>query len=303
MSAPGQTRSWWITIAAIAVLFAAIAALQVRIDAQARAMGEEREELLLRSPAALKQLSLGYDALLADLYWTRAIQYYGERFAKRHSRYDLLWPLLDITTTLDPKLIVAYRFGAIFLSEPAPGGPGQPELAAELARRGIAANPSEWRLYSDLGFIYYWWLQDYANSSAAFLEGSKIPDAPPFLRIMAARVAEKGGALENSRMIWYEIYQSSKDPQVRKKALEMLDGLQAEEDEVHLDELAETYQKRFGRYPASSGELRDAGLLGGIPVDPAGYPYIFGPDGKSRLHPDSTVVIPRPIKTPQVKPK
>jgi len=29
-------------------------------------------------------------------------------------RYDLLYPLLDITTDLDPHLIVAYEFGSCF---------------------------------------------------------------------------------------------------------------------------------------------------------------------------------------------
>jgi hypothetical protein len=78
----------------------------------------------------------------------------------------------------------------------------------------------------------------------------------------------------------------------------MLRGLKAQEDEMHLDELAEAYKKRFGRYPSSAGEMRDAGLLPGIPVDPEGYPYVFGPDGKSRLHPKSPVVIPPPPKLP-----
>ena len=30
-----------------------------------------------RSPKAVKRLSLGYDGLLADIYWTRAVQYFG----------------------------------------------------------------------------------------------------------------------------------------------------------------------------------------------------------------------------------
>jgi len=296
MSDPSRSRPLWTVLVAVPVLFVALAALQVRIDAQARAMGDEREELLLRSPATLKQISLGYDSLLADLYWTRAIQYYGERMGTEHARFDLLWPLLDITTTLDPRLIVAYRFGAVFLSEPRLGA-GRPDLAVELVHRGIAENPLEWRLYADLGFLYYWWLQDYPNAATAYLEGSKIPGAPPLLKIMAARVAEKGGAFETSRMIWLEIYQSSKDPRVRNRALEILAGLRAEEDESHLDEIAETYKQRFGRYPATTAELRDSGLLEGIPVDPVGYPYVFGPDGKSRLDPNSSVVIPAPVKT------
>ena len=298
MNPPSQTRALWAALAGVPLLYAAIAVVQMRIDAQTRTAAQEKEELVLSSPTAVRKLSLGYDSLLADIYWTRAVQYYGSRVGTPHATFDLLWPLLDITTTLDPKLIVAYRFGAIFLSEPGAVGAGRTDLAVELVKRGIAANPDEWRLDADLGFLYYFRMKDYPDAAAAYLEGSRNPKAPPWMRLMAARVAEKGGSFETSRMIWSEIFESTKDPRIRKRALEELQGLKAQEDEQHLDELAEAYQKRFGRYPASMNELRDAGFLPGIPVDPAGYPYVLGHDGKSHLDPESPVVITPEPKSP-----
>lgn len=294
MSVSRPTRPLWATIIATPLLFAAIAALQFRIDVEMRSAAEEKQELLLRSGNVLKKLSLGYDSLLADIYWTRAVQYYGARLGAKGADYELLAPLLDITTTLDPKLIIAYRFGSIFLSERGSAGPGRTDLAIDLVKKGIAANPDEWRLYFDLGFLYYWRLKDYADASAAYLAGSRIPGALPGMKLIAARIAEKGGSIETSRMIWYEIYESSKDPSLRKKALQQLQSLKAEEDETHLDELANQYHKQFGRYPVSPREMRDAGFLPGIPVDPAGFPYVFGADGKSHLSPQSPVVEPKP---------
>ena len=174
MSSPSQTRTLLTAALGIPLLFTATVALQMRIDAHAQT--EQRSDaLLLSSPSAVKKLSLGYDALLADIYWTRVVQYYGERIGVRGAQFDLLWPLLDITTTLDPKLIVAYRFGAIFLSEPGGVGAGRTDLAVQLVKRGIAANPDQWQLYSDLGFLYYWRMKDFPDSAAAYLEGSKSP--------------------------------------------------------------------------------------------------------------------------------
>jgi len=193
MSNPSQTRALWVAVAGVPLLFAAIAALQVKIDAGTRAYTPESEELLLRSGTALKKMSLGYDSLLADIYWTRAVQYYGNRAGIDGAKFDLLWPLLDIATTLDPKLIIAYRFGAIFLSEPPPAGAGRPDLAIELVKRGIAENPEQWHLNADLGFLYYWRMKDYPNAAAAYLDGSKNPKAPVWLKLMAARITEKGG--------------------------------------------------------------------------------------------------------------
>jgi tetratricopeptide (TPR) repeat protein len=298
MRQPSQTHALWAALIGVPVLFAAITVLQMRIDTETRTVAQEKEELLLRSPSVVQKMSLGYDSLLADIYWTRAVQYYGDRLGNKGAKFGLLWPLLDITTTLDPKLIIAYRFGSIFLSETGIGGAGRTDLAIQLVKKGIAANPDEWRLDADLGFLYYWRLKDYANSSAAYLEGSKNPNAPLWLKSMAARMAQKGGSLETSRMIWSEIYESSKDQATRDKAMETLKGLKAEEDEQQLDQIAEQYRNRLGRYPASEAELRDAGFLRGIPVDPAGYAYVFGADGKSSLNPNSTIVIPAEPKSP-----
>lgn len=297
MSRSAPTRIPWSALAGIVLLFAAIAALQGHIDAETSDFALQKQELLLSSPTAIKKLSLGYDSLLGDIYWTRVVQYYGSLVAEPHAKFELLWPLLNITTTLDPKLIVAYRFGAIFLSEPVVGA-NRRDLAIKLVKRGIEANPDNWRLNGDLGFLYYWEMKDYQDAAAAYLDGSKKPGAPPWMKVMAARVSAMGGSIETSRMIWSEIYGSTKDPNVRKMAVQELRVLKAQGDEEHLDELAADYQKRFGHYPASTEELRAAGFVRGIPLDPEGYPYVFGADGKSGLDPRSPIVIPAPPKAP-----
>lgn len=266
------------------LFFIAIGALQARIDANTGSANEAREELLLRSGAVIQKLSLGYNSLLADIYWTRAVQYYGGRVGTAGANFDLLWPLLDLTTTLDPGLIPAYRFGAIFLSEPGNLGAGRTDLAIQLVKRGIAANPDEWRLGTDLGFLYYWRMKDYPNAAAAYLATSKNPKAPPWVKVMAARIEDKGGSLETSRMIWRELYESTQDSTIKNAAQQQLQNLAAQDDEVHLDELVDQYRRRFGHWPASFEQIRAAGLLPGIPVDPMGVPYVLGPDGKSRLN-------------------
>jgi hypothetical protein len=294
----GPVRSLALAVVAVPILFVAIAALQARIDALSTPLMQEKEELLLRSGPLLKKLSLGYDPLLADIYWTRAVQYYGWRVQQRSRSFELLAPLLNITATLDPKLLVAYQFGGIFLSEHPPGGAGRADLAVELVKRGIAANPDEWRLYHELGFLYYTRLKDYPKASEAFLEGSRNPAAPIWMKIMAAHVAENGESLETSRFIWAELYDSTKDESVRKTALEHVQALDAQIALKRLNEISEEYWKKFGRFPASIGELRDAGLVEGELTDPAGYAYVMGPNGMPQLDPHSPIKIdsnkPRP---------
>lgn len=287
-----------LVLLAIPPLFAAVAAVQLGIDARTRSAVDQKQELLLQSPSLVKRMSLGYDPLLADVYWTRSVQYYGARIGKPNEDFGLLWPLLDITVTLDPKLMPAYRFGAIFLSEAPPIGAGRTDLAVELTKRGIAANPDEWRLWADLGFLYYWRLKDYRDASAAYLSASNVPKAPPWLKLMAARVADKGGSVETSRLIWTELFESTSNARMRDIARQKLRGLKAEDDEIHINEAAEEFRQRFGRFPTSTVELHGAGMLPGIPVDPDGFPYVIGPDGKARLFPSSLVIIEQSPENP-----
>ncbi len=290
MSRTSHERPRWKALIAVPVLLASAGLVQRRIDAATRSELAQQQELLVTSGPLLKKLSLGYDSLLADIYWTRAVQYYGARIGKRDANFDSLAPLLEISTTLDPRLIIAYRFGGIFLSEPRPMGAGRTDLAIDLVKRGIAANPNDWRLDYDLGYLYYWRQKDYTDSSAAFLAASKVPNAPLSLKVIAARVAEKGGSIDTSRVIFSQLYESTSDPAVRKAISRQLRALKAEDDIAHLDETIDAFRRRFGRNPASLRELNTAGLLEGIPADPSGFPYVIGPDGRAHLDPDSPVL-------------
>ena len=72
------------------------------------------DALYLNSPKLLKRASLGFDGLMACIYWTRAVQYFGHRHFDSAHTYNELAPLLEITTALDPHLLPAYQFGASF---------------------------------------------------------------------------------------------------------------------------------------------------------------------------------------------
>jgi tetratricopeptide (TPR) repeat protein len=280
----------WLAAIVVPMLFVCVVALQRGIDSQRNILEKQSDELLIQSGPLLKRLSLGYDALLGDLYWTRAVQYYGAKLPTSDRDFHLLAPLLNVATTLDPNLIPAYHFGAFFLSEKQ-GGAGRPDLAVDLVKKGIAANPENIQISADLGFLYYMRLKDYQKAAAAYLETSKIPGATKLFKVLAARIASRGGALDTSRMIWSEVYETTQDEQVKKRALEALKGLKAQSDEMQLDQLAETYRSRLGRYPQSTRELVEAAMIKGIPLDPDGFPYVFGADGKSQLDPKSTVTI------------
>jgi hypothetical protein len=270
--------------------FAGIWRLQHSIDAQLTALHEEHDEVVLSSPKIVKAMSLEYAPLVADIYWTRVVQYYGSRSERRQETLESLWPLLDLATTLDPNLLPAYRFGSTFLAEPKPAGAGQPERAVELLRRGIKQNPEQWRLYQDLGNVYYFALNDNEKASRAYLDGSSVPGAEQWMKLMAARIVERGDTRETSRYLWTEIFQSTQDPSVKENAKVHLILLNVDDDLEHLNELLDEFAKRAGRRAENIKDLISVGLLPGFPADPDGFAYVIGASGKAEVNPQSPLL-------------
>ena len=278
-----------VAVAALVATLAASIAVRIRLDRETETGREFSSVVYVTSGTTLRRLSLGYQGLLADFYWTRAVQYFGRRKLSRTGDFRDLGQILRVTTELDPHLLIAYRFGAIFLAEKPPAGAGQPEEALALIRRGIAANPTYWRLWQDLGFIYYWDLRDYARAAAAFQEGSRQPGADLWMKTLAASVAAQGGELSTSHLLWSEVYSQAGNESIRRSAAEHLAAIKAAEDMAQLDLLLEEFRRRERRPAASIGDLVRAGMLPGQPTDPSGARYGLGQDGRAVLGPRSGV--------------
>ena len=271
-----------VTVVASILLLLSLASsvlLLRRLD-QVRTHATLEEVLYFNSPKLVKRLSLGYDGLLADIYWTRAVQYFGSRHVTRAADYKLLSPLLEITTALDPKLIVAYQFGANFLGPKPPQGAGQPDKAVALLEYGIRNNPDNWKLYYELGFFYYMEKKDYAKAAEAFERGIQVPNAHPFLRVLAAQMAQHAGEFDTARMLWYTTYQSTKEAQIRQNAVEHLQALRVDEDVTRLEEVVAKYRQQTGKLPATMSDLERAGFIRGTPMDPTDRPYKVMADGR-----------------------
>jgi hypothetical protein len=261
-------------------LFAGSIVSRRQVEQQRGAEATLEEILYLPSGKTVKRLSLGYSGLLADIYWTRAVQYFGSKHLKHSRQYDLLYPLLDITTDLDPKLIVAYEYGAVFLSQKTPEGAGQPDKAVLLAEKGIRANPEYWRLCFILGFVHYIDGHDAAAAQAAFERGSRVPGALPWMKVMAARMAERSKDINTSIILWQAVYETTPDKTVKDTAQSHLASLQAERDIAELERRVEVYRQRTGALPVSWADMIRAGVIPGIPVAPKHEPYVLKPGGK-----------------------
>ena len=267
---------------ALSVLATGVVALQVVRERTFPEREPARQILYVNSPAVVTRLALSYDALVSDLYWIRAIQHYGGMRLSdtRDKSYDLLYPLLNLTTSLDPNFNIAYEFGAFFLSERPPGGPGRSDLAIRLLEKGMAARPDRFQYPYDIGFVHYRngdyrraaeWFSRAAETTGARKEGER---ADIWLRPLAASTLATGGDTRSSRRLYKQLLESDavwlrNDAQRRLKQLDAIDQI------AQLEQLVREYERDFGDPPPKWEHLVRAGYLRSEPVDPAGYPYLL----------------------------
>lgn len=280
----------------VLVLVGLLLLLQVWRETEERVVRSDRRALLISSGAALQRFALSFDSLLADVYWIRAIQHYGgtKRDEGSTKQYELLYPLLDITTTLDPRFNIAYRFGAIFLAEGYPDGPGRPDQAVALLQKGVRAMPERWQYLQDIGFVYYWWLHDYEEAARWFRRASEVPGAPWWLRSLAANTLALGGNRADARTLWGEIRQSSDNAWMRREAERRLHQLDAMDQIDQYTQIVRRFAQREGRWPRSWRDLAEGQSWSEVPLDPAGVPYVLDPGSGAIVVSSESPLFPLP---------
>ncbi|MGH9348165.1 MAG: tetratricopeptide repeat protein [Vicinamibacterales bacterium] len=273
----------------IAPLIGAAGVVQARLDGRRPVGALESGELYVRSATFLDRAALSYDALVADVYWMRVIQHYGgqRRAEMGERRYDLLYPLLDLTTSLDPYFTAAYYFGSFFLAEPFPGGAGRPDLAVTLLARAMEFQPTAWRLAQQAGFIHYWYRRDYQAAAEWFRRAASLPDAPAWVVALEATTRAEGGDLEASRRLWQQMIDTAESDWMRETAVFRLLQVEAYTAIDALEQIVTTFALGHGRPPSTWEDLVHSGLVRGVPLDPAGTPFVIEEWGNVTVSPSS----------------
>lgn len=280
-------------------LIASLAALypmQRWIDRSSPRESVSEETLYFASGRTIKRISLGLDALAADLYWIRTVQYFGRKVidsgkpassaATKDIRMDLLAPLLNIVVSIDPHHIPAYHFGAMFLPE------RDLPAATALLEKGIRENPNLWRLYQDLAYIYWQagnaadgdeQARYYTKAAEWYTSGAAVEGAPEWMKDLAGLMMMKGRSRDAARAV-YSAYLSSEDANVRKQAIDRLKQIRSLDDMDAIDSLLALYKQATGACPSDLRVLipkfRAMNFIlqeEGLPVDPDGFAYELDP--------------------------
>jgi tetratricopeptide (TPR) repeat protein len=278
-----------ILILAIIAGLAVVIGLSRAIDARRLANPKEyAEEPLYVSAPAAKRLSLAFNGLASDWYWMRSLQYVGGKIISYEDEHEgridfgslsdlnlqLLPQLLQASTALDPQFMAPYEYGAMILPEL------DSNLAIELLNFGIAQNPSAWRLYHHLGYIY-WKRRDYAKASEVYTAGAKLPGARPWMAAMAARMKGEGGSRDAAREMYRHLYETTDEQGIKSMVVNQIMRLDSIDERDTIRRVLNDFKGKSGRCASSWREvgegLRAAHLKlepgTGAPVDPSDTPY------------------------------
>jgi len=181
------------------------------------------EVLYLPSGRFLKQASLGYRDLAADLVWFKTIQYYGG-YRIGENDLALFQHLVNVTTELDPHFTFAYLFGALIIAEDL----GYFDEGMAVLKKGMYHNPGDWWLPFEMGFLNYVYSRNYKEAVRYFRLASRIPGSDEIAKRFAAFAAARGGYLEKSIAMWEDLARTSGNSYIRELARHYVDKLSKE---------------------------------------------------------------------------
>ncbi len=190
----------------------------------------------------MKALTLGFDRVLADMFWLLFLQYYGDRSIKDNLKTAPAY--LELITTLDPHFIDPYWFTAFAIA----GDMGQVEQADKILAKGVKENPLDWSIAYIAGFSYFIYKHDEERAANYFRIAASVKGAPSWLNnlavVMGSHVSLKVRdkrllTLEKSyetapatarpelarqlQKTWSDVYYSAPNENWKQRALEKLE--------------------------------------------------------------------------------
>lgn len=240
---------------------------------------------------AVRVLSLGFERLVADLFWIRTAYYIGDETASAAN-----WPaaerLANLVTDTDPKFDSAYVVMASVLGVLR----HDTDAAIRLLEKGAAVS-SYWRIHFFLGFQYFMEKQDYPRGAKS-LERAIELGGPPYLQFLVSRLYTSAGDPTTAMQFIALRLKSEENPQVRADLERRYANIWIQRDLGLIDDAVAKYRVAKKAAPKSVGDLVAAGLLPSLPHDPKGGEYLIS-QGKAatRLEYDELKVnLPRIVK-------
>jgi tetratricopeptide (TPR) repeat protein len=258
-------------ICVILLSCAVFMSLKVTIDGLPREKIPGSSIIYIPSGKYMKYASLGYSALLADIIYLWAIQYYSNYDIA--DRFDHMEHIFSIIAELDPNYLDPYEVGAVIAAYEA----NDLNLAFKLLDMGLDKNPDQWLFPFTAAHLAQMRGKDFEVARRYYKKAMAIEGAPGQTERLYANAAFMTMDYEAAWQSWLEIYQTTEDERVKKIASNHLYQVKAAVDTEAITGVLEKYRDRFGRFPPDLNTLVRTGFLARLPLDLDGKDYEYDP--------------------------
>lgn len=186
------------------------------------------KRVLIAPPPHLEYFSFGFQPVIADNLWVRAIQdfdYCGNQIAKlRCQNNSWLYQMLEAITNLSPDYLTAYAEGGVSLSVIVNDSEG----ASKIYAKGVRVFPKNFPLLYRAALHAYYDEKNMTKAADLFLRAARVQGLEgSWLYSLATRLYTDGGKKEVAIRLYREMEKEGLDEAYLKRMREKL-GLEAE---------------------------------------------------------------------------
>jgi hypothetical protein len=265
-------------LVAIALLLLAAGGAIRALEPALRARQVEYDRTTAPAPI-LEYVTFGHRRGVSAALWLQLLTWYGGKTmatsrATLHEHADVVFLQKQsrLIIRMDPDFADPYSFAALVLTWYA----GEPLAALPFLVAAMSQFPDNWEYPFYYGFIHYHFMNDKKTAATFFLRASRLPRAPAFVPLLAARLLRQEDGTGDAIVTLEEMLRTNPPEWVRNSIQDELVTLRAIDT---VEKARARYRQRTGR-DATLDDLVAAGYLREIPVDQLGVPVYIDPDGK-----------------------
>jgi hypothetical protein len=235
---------------------------------------------LLPRASLLRVAGRAFLPVMADYYWLAAIQAAGN--ANSDGQYRDIADYAQLITDIDPDFAYVYQFAGMM----APYNRGREtwvntKESTAILEKGLARFPNKVALRTLLAYNYSVYDKAYVKAARLLEDTVRLPDAPPYVSLLATRLYAQGGAFDAASAFADQFAATSADAETRERFEHRKREIALERILQTLDQAVASFQARTGRLPNDLKELVSTGLLPSIPADPLEGELYLGTDGRT----------------------
>lgn len=179
---------------------------------------------LIAPPPQLNRFSFGYQEVIADTLWIRAVQdfdYCDKAIGKNICiNNSWLFKMLDTITDLSPNFRIPYAAGGLALTVIITDIDG----ATKIFDKGVKAFPNDWTITYRAAYHYLYELNNKKRAAELLIQTGQ-NGGPSFVYALAGRLYSDSGNVELAEALLREMTESKQDPLIIERLRKKIESM------------------------------------------------------------------------------